>query len=138
FIVPKKWNLFRFYYRFWISKLLSEPPSYTRRYNRCLLIEDTVFVIIELKYCLDRKTLNTEDKTQKLARSARQIISPDLMNECLANAVSDKMSYEEFTKLLSEIPKEDWTEAKRDMYLANSSRSILSAELMGSGTVISC
>jgi hypothetical protein len=60
------------------------------------------------------------------------------MNECLANAVSDKMSYEEFTKLLSEIPKEDWTEAKRDMYLANSSRSILSAELMGSGTVISC
>jgi hypothetical protein len=67
--------------------IFNEIPGFTGKLDLCLLLEDHVFVIIEVKYCPDKKKLTPTEENRVLAVKSQIIIPSEVRDKYLANAV---------------------------------------------------
>jgi hypothetical protein len=116
-------------------KLLSEIPGAIGRLDLLLDLSDGsrqgVYCVTELKYCPDQSKMSEDDINEVLAKAARRRSSRSV-NKSLAMAVENKLTYEEFDKVLSKIDTPEPTEAETDRILAKAASEYLTkAEIEG-------
>jgi DNA anti-recombination protein RmuC len=120
-------------------KVLSERPGYANRPDICLELPGRVYVIIGLKFSLDKneaiearakaaiKKLTIAERNKTLAMAARTKLSPDEINESLAKLALVKLDEDEIDRILY-TDGNNTTESDRNRLLANAVRKTLSKD----------
>jgi hypothetical protein len=105
--------------------VVSEQPGFANRLDLRLELPNGVHAIIELKYCPDAKKLTADDKIRALAMAARDNLSIDAVNECLAEVAKEKFSRKELDQLLFGDADKNTTKIERLRLLANAALKTL-------------
>ncbi|MDR1658322.1 MAG: hypothetical protein LBT47_12365, partial [Deltaproteobacteria bacterium] len=98
------------------------------RLDLCLELPQKVFLIIELKYCPSQNKLTDAEKDQALAKTAVMVLSEEVVNQSLSQAVQNKLELNEIRNLLSQSPLKPSTKADRDQVLAQAAETALTQE----------
>jgi hypothetical protein len=96
----------------------SEEPGHEGRPDLYLKLSDQVYLVIEIKYCPDKRRRSNDDKIEALAKAARTRLPVFMRNAILAKAIENKLSPFEFDAALSKSGKAELTEEEKNQILA--------------------
>jgi hypothetical protein len=92
-------------------KVASERPGATGRLDLCLELPDSVYVIIELKYCPNDKEL------ENLAKSVNNNLSKEIIEAYTAKYIRNKIDFFTLNRFIYDSQKKFSTRAEEDEFL---------------------
>jgi hypothetical protein len=109
-------------------KVRSELPGYKGRLDLLLELPNKIYAIIELKYCQTGKKPTKDEEDDLLANWAISDLAPELKARALAEAVREKLPFEDIDRILSDAAVDLMDNSRQDAALASRARAYLTAD----------
>jgi hypothetical protein len=103
----------------------SEIPTSEGRLDLYVRLPDNIFVIIEIKHHQTQNKLTKNEENKLLAQLTIRNIPKDIRDQCLANAVRNKLEVKDYLKFLEGLPQQPQTDAEENHILAQEAMNIL-------------
>jgi hypothetical protein len=108
----------------------SEMPGYANRLDLCLKLPGRVYAIIELKYSSGKIKLTDNQKNNSLANWGLSNLDPETKAHALAEAVRNKLPFEDIMRVLSETTENILDNSRQDVTLAANATKLLTYDEM--------